>query len=240
MIMAKILGILPSKYNASISAWDSVDATEQTLPCLRERLLREEARMTSMDEVSSALATSSISKEKKRSRRPCDNRRTNTTYLRVRKRLFVTFVKKTGHIAKYCFARKRASKASEKNDDSKDKSDSKCNESANPTAFVVYDAAKEVRNKASAREINSQITVISELDEKYIWLLDSGASRHLCCQKDWFINLAPCNNEYVCLGDNTSLKVEGRGKISISRLIDDKWMDGEINDVLYVPCLKKN
>jgi len=49
MIMAKILGTLPSKYNAFISAWDSVDATGQTLPRLRERLIREEARMTSMD-----------------------------------------------------------------------------------------------------------------------------------------------------------------------------------------------
>jgi len=83
------------------------------------------------------------------------------TYLRVRKRSFVTFIKKTGHIAKYCFTRKRASRASEKNDDSKDESDSKCNESANFTAFVVHDTAKEVRNKASAHEINPQITAIS-------------------------------------------------------------------------------
>ena len=50
----------------------------------------------------------------------------------------------------------------------------------------------------------------------------------------------PFNNEYVYLGDDTRLKVEGRGKIYISRLIDDKWIDGEINDVAYVPSLKKN
>lgn len=45
MIMAKILGTLPSKYNIFILAWDSVDTAGQTLPRLRERLLREEARI---------------------------------------------------------------------------------------------------------------------------------------------------------------------------------------------------
>lgn len=61
MIMAKILGTLPSKYNAFVSAWDSVAEENQTLDSLRERLLREETRMTSADDLASALATISVS-----------------------------------------------------------------------------------------------------------------------------------------------------------------------------------
>jgi len=50
MIMVKILGTLSLKYNALISTWDSINVAEQTLPRLRERLIREETRITSMDE----------------------------------------------------------------------------------------------------------------------------------------------------------------------------------------------
>ncbi|KYN16302.1 Copia protein [Trachymyrmex cornetzi] len=45
-IMAKILGSLPSKYNAFVTAWDSVDTDKQTLENLTTRLLKEESRMT--------------------------------------------------------------------------------------------------------------------------------------------------------------------------------------------------
>lgn len=236
MIMAKILGTLPSKYNAFVSAWDSVVATEQTLPRLRERLIREEARMTSMDEVSSALATSSISTDGKRSHR----QPRNSDPAAHKKKTSCSFCKKTGHISKFCFARKRALKTDDKNDKSKKENDSKHDNSANFSAFVVDDTAKKMNNKFLARTISQNATAVSEINEEHIWLLDSGASRHLCCQKEWFTDLLPCSNEYVYLGDNTRLKVEGRGKILISRLIGDKWLDGEINNVSYIPCLKKN
>ena len=58
MIVAKILSTLPTSYHAFISAWDSVAAADQTLDKLRERLLREESRMTNMtDAATIALAT---------------------------------------------------------------------------------------------------------------------------------------------------------------------------------------
>jgi len=229
MIMAKILGTLPSKYNAFISAWDSVNAAEQTLPRLRERLIREEARMTSMDEMSNALATTSISTNRKQNQRQPRNQPHNNDSTTYKKKIACNFCHKTGHIAKYCFARKKTSKVTDKNKDNKS-DDSKHDDLTNSTAFVVQDD----------KIIDREIAIFSELNEKRVWLLDSGASRHLCCQKEWFVNLLPCGNEYVYLGDGRSLKVEGRGNILISRLVNDKWVDGEINDVSYVPCLEKN
>lgn len=54
-IMAKILDSLPSKFNAFVTAWDNVDANNQTLQILTQRLIKEEGRMTVMDESSSGL-----------------------------------------------------------------------------------------------------------------------------------------------------------------------------------------
>lgn len=62
-IMAKILGSLPSKFNAFITAWDNVDAVNQTVQILTTRLLKEESRMSAMDDVTGALSTTSISKQ---------------------------------------------------------------------------------------------------------------------------------------------------------------------------------
>lgn len=47
-------------------------------------------------------------------------------------------------------------------------------------------------------------------------------------------------NESVCLGDNSTCEVKGRGTIYIQKHVNGKWIDGRINDVLYVPNLKKN
>jgi len=41
-IITKILGTLPGKYNALVTAWDSVERGEQTLDNLRLRLINEE------------------------------------------------------------------------------------------------------------------------------------------------------------------------------------------------------
>jgi len=45
-IITKILGSLPEKYNAFVTAWDSVERGNKTLNNLRQRLIKEEARMT--------------------------------------------------------------------------------------------------------------------------------------------------------------------------------------------------
>ncbi|CAB0043976.1 unnamed protein product [Trichogramma brassicae] len=60
MIMAKIISTLPSKYNAFISTWDSVPDTDQTMDKLRERLLREETRMSADDDIPRAFAATTI------------------------------------------------------------------------------------------------------------------------------------------------------------------------------------
>lgn len=58
-------------------------------------------------------------------------------------------------------------------------------------------------------------------------------------QRNWFHDFIEVN-ESVCLGDNSICEVKGKGTIYISKYINNKWIDGRIDDVLYVPNLKKN
>jgi len=146
--------------------------------------------MTSMDETSNALATTSISTNRKRNQRQPRSKPHNNDSTTYKKKIVCNFCHKTGHIAKYCFARKKASKITDKNKDNKS-DDSKHDGSTNSTAFVVHDD----------KTIDKEVAIFSELDERHVCVLDSGASRHLCCQKEWFTDLLPCNNEYVYLGD---------------------------------------
>lgn len=58
--IAKVLGSLPPKYGAFITAWDSYDESKQTFENLTSRLLKEELKFSQDDDTSSALAAINI------------------------------------------------------------------------------------------------------------------------------------------------------------------------------------
>lgn len=245
MIIAKILSTLPSKFGPFVSAWDSVATANQTLDNLRDRILREEARMTTMDDMSNALATTSISghDSARGDHRFNNNSNGNLQNGDQRKKDKICFFcKKSGHIAKRCLLKKRlnTSKNASKNTDkvsNGDKNNGNSN-SANFSAFVVHEKSKNT--VASVLISSCDSAWFRESDEGAFWILDSGASRHICCRRDWFEELTPLRDEFVYLGDETKASVEGRGRIFIKRLVNGVWLDGVINDALYVPSLKKN
>ena len=66
------------------------------------------------------------------------------------------------------------------------------------------------------------------------------ASWHMSFRKEWFTDLTACALAHVMLGDGTPCEVEGTGTVHIERLVNGKWIPRRIEDVLYVPDLKKN
>ena len=231
MIMAKILSTLPAKYNAFVSAWESVATNDQTLDNLRERLLREESRMTTMDSVDSALAAVTISKQRNN-----DHRYKGNNAEQRKKAITCNFCKKPGHIARFCFAKKRSKTANE-NLSNNGNNQSSHENSANVSAFIV---SGNCNDNVVVLEASNKENCLRVADEEDFWMLDSGASRHISCRREWFQEFIPCRDEFVHLGDDTKVNIEGRGKILIKRLVENEWLDGVINDVLYVPSLKKN
>jgi hypothetical protein len=75
-------------------------------------------------------------------------------------------------------------------------------------------------------------------EEDEMWLIDSGASRHMTGER---VNLSSMmekrTSHRVELGDNNSYAVKGIGKASIEL---KSGKNVHLNNVLYVPSLKKN
>lgn len=211
-IMAKILGSLPSKFSAFVTAWDSVEANNQTLQKLTQRLIKEEGRMSVMDETTNALTAANTKFD--RGKQKTTEKKMQTT----KKEITCYYCQKRGHIAKIC--RKRINETS--NRGSK-KTSSKNDDETNVSAFIG-ETAKGFLNRIT----------------EDVWLLDSGTSKHMTFHRNWFQEIHPCKNEYVSLGDGTKCKVEGRGRINIKRFINEEWLDGTLEDVFLVPDLKKN
>ena len=69
------------------------------------------------------------------------------------------------------------------------------------------------------------------------WLLDYGASNHMCLHRHWFITDQSINDGIVYMGNYISCKVVGIGSIQI------KMFDGTVKiltDVRHVPKIRKN
>ena len=130
-LMAKILGSLPLKFNPLVTAWDSVDVDKQTLQNLTSRLIKEENRMSAIDESTSALFVTNKNKSHIAS---------NTTHKHTqqnRQSIVYYYCHKKGHIAKNCRKKERDLRQKQSHKSHKDEL------STNVSAFTVTGDAFE-------------------------------------------------------------------------------------------------
>ena len=73
------------------------------------------------------------------------------------------------------------------------------------------------------------------------WIIDSGASNHICNRKEMFVSIRNYNS-VVKVGDGRKLQVPGIGEIDLEVELDKpkRVIKLKINDVLYVPELNVN
>jgi hypothetical protein len=125
---------------------------------------------------------------------------------------------KRGHYAKECYSKKR-------NTQSKLTNYQKIEKSHNTVAF------------------NAEEFACASSDEN-VWILDSGASAHMSFRREFFTDFTEfnkCDERTVQLGNHICLAVKGKGNIFIRRINSHgDWEENIIEDVLYVPELKKN
>lgn len=225
-IMAKVLASLTAKFSTLQTAWDSVDPARQTVANLMERLIREDARLSVDADAASALVASRNNK-KKDSAKP-KNPRTS------REDIECFRCHEKGHFARGCRNQRRRKSDPEKSRD---------------CAFVAENGAKTKLNQKSsgdesarARASLSQVEEIKSAGQSQVWLTDSGASRHLTYRREWLTDYRAyeSSDDSIRLGDNESCKIVGVGTVHIKKLIDGVWRDGRIENVLYVPKLRKN
>ena len=77
-----------------------------------------------------------------------------------------------------------------------------------------------------------------ETNDEYAWFIDSGASAHMSCNKNWFDEYHDnTDGTHIYLGDNRSHKVQGYGIICVN--LPNGQMK-QIHNVMYVPGIRKN
>jgi hypothetical protein len=128
------------------------------------------------------------------------------------------FCGKYGHLKKDCWKRQQTSKE----DPPKETKEANATETGSTTGSSMTD------------EVLS-ISIGSHHDRQ--WLLDSGASNHMCLHRHWFVTYQSIDDGIVYMRNDISCKVVGIGNIRI------KMFDGTVkilNDVRHVPDLRKN
>ena len=84
----------------------------------------------------------------------------------------------------------------------------------------------------------SEAALSVETDDENAWFIDSRASAHMSCVKEWFDEYHESKDEtHIYLGDNRSHKIRGYGKICVNL---PNGQNRQIHDVLYVLGIKKN
>jgi hypothetical protein len=116
-------------------------------------------------------------------------------------------------------------------------------------AFVVVEEGEEEQRpqkrmtRVVTREEKKECFLVSALsgsitDAEHIWLIDSGASRHMIGFKDSISNAKKkIFHTKVELGDNGTYAIEGIGSTSLK--LDSGW-SLHLEEIMYVPGLKKN
>lgn len=115
---------------------------------------------------------------------------------------------RTGHIAKYCFERLAQEK--------------KRNEKSE---------ANFVTEKVQALLANF------ESEDNDHWLIDSGASNHMCFDRNLFINFKETDVREVTIANGKKIHVVGTGDVEIKESTENKLL---LTNVLFVPELRQN
>jgi hypothetical protein len=85
---------------------------------------------------------------------------------------------------------------------------------------------------------SQNIAFLSQSNNKHgdKWILDSGATQHMCNNKSLFTNIEPYNTT-ITIANNTSMSATGRGEV---KLITQNGTSFSLINVLYVPKLASN
>ena len=66
------------------------------------------------------------------------------------------------------------------------------------------------------------MATIGNEEDSMSWYLETECSNHMTGNRNWFIDLNPCMRNNVKFVDNSSIMVEGIGKVMITRK-DGRW-----------------
>ena len=133
-----------------------------------------------------------------------------------------------GHIRKNCY--KFIAKQKKKSGDGTKPGASKVNvvENSRKDDVILY--------------ANNYAAFSRNIDKNCTWILDSGATQHMCNDKNFFSNFEEIEGtSLVEIGDGTPLVAQGRGDVILHMYLpNDSSRNVTLTNVLYLPDLKHN
>lgn len=99
---------------------------------------------------------------------------------------------------------------------------------------------KEAKSFMAWQEDNVAYICV-ENDDDDSFLLDCGATRHMCKRREWFTDYVELQQPIgITIGNGQKMYAIGRGNIRIQSFDGSKWIDGTLYDALYIPKLHRN
>lgn len=101
----------------------------------------------------------------------------------------------------------------------------------------IRDCRKRIREQGAASSGRRAVAMTAQISVKHAeWIIDSGASRHVCCTQDPFQGtIIPLRNPIsVVVGNNEEVRAVGIGTVLIEQL------GIELKNVLHVPDMAAN
>ncbi len=115
----------------------------------------------------------------------------------------------------------------------------KCHRCRGPGYIMRNYKAKEPKNMRTSK-LKVFISVLYAKNIHNVWLIDSGASQYMTCNKDWLVNYRDIMPVKVYLEDDSIVDALGIGDIEVTMETSSSPISGTFKDVLYVPGLTKN
>ena len=84
---------------------------------------------------------------------------------------------------------------------------------------------------------NNALTISLSVSQISEWILDSGCSYHMCPNREMFLDFKEFNGGVVYMSNDSTCKMMRIGSVQI-KMFDE--VVRKLNDVRYVPDLKKN
>ncbi|UYV79479.1 hypothetical protein LAZ67_17002785, partial [Cordylochernes scorpioides] len=97
-------------------------------------------------------------------------------------------------------------------------------------------------SKHYQRKVNKSDNFLAALNltsDEDSWLLDSGATNHVCRNKDWFVDLREVSSDPIMTASGTT-EAKGYGHIFLQTSIHNESIEIKLNNVLYVPNVRRN
>lgn len=218
-IISKLLSSLTPRFSAFRMAWECTAKDEQRLTNLTARLIREDKRLKDSEEseMMTALQVNVMKKQfqqmKMRQETHQERQERLNKVRELKKRTRCHKCGKIGHWKREC------------------------------TEQAENDEHQEVIGRESQTYVCEVSALNTEdfIQEKDIWIADSGASMHMTWRREIFQNFNPSETiKHVKIADDKLLPISGTGVVNIQVDLNGKVYDRTLSNVLLVPGLKRN